>query len=126
VAKRIAKEKNEFVFKDKEEAFSLLKFVATQVVRTLAHRRCIDQQAGMKVLQDVFIHNMHRKLHLISDRWIRHTPDVILWTPLPYLGCQFITGDNPVLCFTRDPNAAIVEAFAPAKPKIISCRTLTV
>jgi hypothetical protein len=48
VAKRIAEEKNEFHFKDKNEAFSLLKFVATQIVRTYAHRCCIEKQAGVE------------------------------------------------------------------------------
>jgi hypothetical protein len=99
VAKRITELKDEFVL-EPHEVPVLLKFVATQVVRTQAHLECINVQAGIRVPQGLFINAMHRKLKLIVDRWMRHTPDVILWTPLPYVNTQFIRGDNPVLCFS--------------------------
>jgi Protein of unknown function (DUF4238) len=115
VAKRIKAEKSEFVLQPSDVA-TLLKFVATQIVRTQAHLDCINEQAGMKVPRVTFHHNMHRKMKMIADRWMRHTPDVILWTPLPLLRCQFVTGDNPVLCFTHDEDAPRVVS---AMPKII-------
>src|SRR5579863_6369132 len=65
VAKRIKAHKNEFVLR-REDIPILLKFVATQIVRTLAHRLCVDEQAGIEVPQGVFIHNMHRKMKLIT------------------------------------------------------------
>jgi hypothetical protein len=118
IADRIIKEKSEFVLQPNDVA-TLLKFVATQVVRTQAHFECISQQAGMKVRPDIFHNNMHRKMKMIVDRWRQHTPDIILWTPLPHLRCQFITGDNPVICFTHDKNAPNVQGFLAPVPKII-------
>jgi hypothetical protein len=118
VAKRIKEEKNEFM-PQKEDINVFLKFVATQIVRTLAHRHCIDQQAGAKVPPFVFHHNMHRKMRFIIDRWQRQLPDVILETPLPIIGSQFITGDNPIICYTIDENA---PAVFPPVPKILDLK----
>jgi len=117
VAKRIKAHKNEFVLR-REDIPILLKFVATQIVRTLAHRLCVDEQAGIEVPQGVFIHNMHRKMKLITHSWSCNCPDIILWTTLPYLGSQYITGDNPVVCFSTNdgPN---VQTFLPPVHKII-------
>jgi hypothetical protein len=119
VAKRATEEKNEFVF-DRDGLFAVLRFVVTQLVRTEAHRRCINVQAGIKVSQDTFIHNMHRKMHMISDQWIAQTPEITLWTPLPCLGVKFITGDNPVVCFTNAGDTSPVQTLVPPEPKIIS------
>jgi Protein of unknown function (DUF4238) len=118
VAKRITELKHEFIL-EPHEVPVLLRFVATQIVRTQAHRECIDQQAGISVPQEVFIHNMHRKMKLIADRWLKHTPDVLLWTPLPHLRTQFITGDNPVVSFSHADNESIVQSFMPPTPRII-------
>jgi len=118
IAKRIGEEKSEFVLQPNDVA-TLLKFVATQVVRTQAHLHCINQQAGMKVPPEIFHHNIHRKMKMIADKWLRQTPDVILWTPLPRLRSHFITGDNPVLCFSHDKNAPSVQRPVPPMPKII-------
>jgi hypothetical protein len=121
VARRIKEDKNEFVPQPDEIAI-LLKFVITQIVRTQAHRFCIDEQAGAEVPQGVFIHNMLRKMKMIADRWVQHCPDIILWTTLPHLRSQFLTGDNPVLCFCRTEEEPRVQTLLPAMPKIVDLR----
>jgi hypothetical protein len=121
VAKRIREEKSAFVLQTREIPI-LLKFVVTQIVRTQAHRFCIDEQAGTRVPQGVFIHNMYRKMRMITDRWAQHCPDIILWTTLPYLRSQFITGDNPVLCFSRTEEGPHVQTLLPAMPKIVDLK----
>jgi len=121
VAKRMMELKGDFVLQPLEIP-ALLKFVAAQIVRTQAHLDCINQQAGMEVPRGIFIHNMHRKMKLIVDRWERQIPDVILWTPLPYLATQFITGDNPVICFSHTEEEPRVHSLVPPEPKIVDLR----
>jgi Protein of unknown function (DUF4238) len=119
VARRIKDEKAEFVLQPADVPV-LLKFVAAQIVRTESHRDCINVQAGIKVPQGVFIHNMHRKMKMIADRWTRHMPDVVLWTSLPHLRSQFIMGDNPVLCFSHSDDSGV--SSLPPMPKIIDLK----
>ncbi len=118
VAKRMKELKGDFVLQP-DEIPVLLKFVVAQIVRTEAHLECVNQQAGMEVPRGLFIHNMHRKMKLIVDRWRRQVPEVILWTPLPFLATQFITGDNPVLCFCRTQEEPRVQSLVPPEPIII-------
>jgi hypothetical protein len=118
IAKRLTALKDTFVLEPLEVGV-LLKFVVAQIVRTQAHRECINLQAGINVPQGIFIHNMHRKMKMIADRWLKHTPDVLLWTPLPYLGTQFITGDNPVVCFSTSEVQPRVASLIPPTPKIV-------
>ena len=117
VAKRIKEEQNGFRLRV-HEIPTLLKFVATQIVRTEAHRNCVNLQAGATVPQESFVHNMHRKMKILGDHWMKHWPMLVFWTTLPYVGSQFITGDNPVICFVQDEKLP-VSTLVPDKPKII-------
>jgi Protein of unknown function (DUF4238) len=122
VAKRIREQKSAF-FPQTREIPILLKFVVTQIVRTQAHRFCIDEQAGTRVPQGVFIDNMYRKMHMITDKWAQHCPVVILWATVPYLRSQFITGDNPVLFFSRtEEGPRGLQTLLSAAPKIIDLK----
>jgi hypothetical protein len=110
IAKRIKEEKIDFTL-TKEDVSILLKFVASQVVRTEAHRRCIDEQAGIAVGSDIFLHNMGRKLLKIIRAWQVRVPDIQLYTSLPLFGIHFITGDSPVVTF-----GGTVENIAVERP----------
>jgi hypothetical protein len=118
VAKRIVEQRDHFLL-EKPDVSVLLKFVVTQIVRTQAHRTCIETQTGVPLPQEVFIHNMHRKMKMITDRWLKQIPEVVLWTSLPFLGAQFITGDNPVVCFSHSKDESTVQSFTTPTPKII-------
>jgi len=118
VAKRMADLKGDFVLRPPEIPV-LLRFVVTQIVRTQAHLECIKKQAGTDISRGVFIHNMYRKMKLIASRWQRQAPEIILWTPLPFMATQFITGDNPVLCFCRTEEEPRVQRLVPPEPRII-------
>ena len=102
IAKRISDEKGEFVLTN-EDFFVLVKFVVCQIVRTKAHLRCIEEQAGTALNTEVFIHNMARKMSRIVDRWIAKPPHASIYTPATR-DSHFITGDNPVFSVTETRN----------------------
>jgi hypothetical protein len=87
-----------------------MKFVATQIVRVKAHLLCVNEQAGSPVPQRIFFHNMLRKMQKLAGRWSTKPPDFRLWTPFPNTELQFITGDNPVICFA-DSYPSIIKPF---------------
>jgi hypothetical protein len=107
LAQRMRSEKDQFRLR-KEDVPILLKFVAAQVVRTEAHRRCISKQAGYIVSSEVFVHNIGRKIRKIVEAWDAKAPDVLLRTSLPYIGSHFITGDSPAITF-RGPSQSAIE-----------------
>jgi hypothetical protein len=98
VAKRIKSQRNGFTLEPNDVAI-LLKFVASQVVRSKSHLLCINEQAGMPVPPPIFLDNMLRKMKKLTTRWVTKPPDLRLWTTLPNEAIQFITGDDPVICF---------------------------
>jgi hypothetical protein len=108
IAKRVKEQASEFTLND-DDIPILLKFVASQIVRTQAHKRCIDEQAGQELSQDTFFHNMGRKMKKMFDAWLAKFPDILLHTPLPIIGNQFITGDNPVTSVTEKVNPTGIE-----------------
>jgi hypothetical protein len=108
LAQRMRKEKDQFRLR-KEDVPILLKFVAAQVVRTEAHRRCISQQAGYTVSSEIFVHNIGRKIRKIVEAWEAKPPDILLHTSLPYIGVYFITGDSPAMTFRGPSESAIAQ-----------------
>lgn len=108
LARRVKEEKSDFVI-TKEDVLVLLRFVASQIVRTQAHMRCIEEQAGRVLNVEDFIHNMGRKMGKMVDAWKAKPPDISLYTSLPNIGTHFITGDNPVIAITQRVNHTGIE-----------------
>ena len=108
IARRIKEQKSDFELTT-EDVPVLLKFVAAQVVRTEAHRRCIEEQAGTAVSSDIFLHNIGRKLLKIVAAWKESLPDMTLYTSLPFVGSHFITGDSPVIAFGGKTDHSVIE-----------------
>jgi hypothetical protein len=98
IARRVQDEMDKFVL-TRDDVPVLLRFVSSQVVRTEAHRQCIQTQAGGVIAPDVFHHNLSRKMGLITEAWIQRPPDIHLRTSLPYVGSHYVTGDSPVITF---------------------------
>lgn len=109
VAKRIKTQRNKFTL-DPDDIPILLKFVASQIVRSKAHFLCINEQAGTTVPPWIFLDNMLRKMEKLTTRWVTKAPDLRLWTALPDGAVQFITGDNPVICFA-DSSPSIIKPY---------------
>jgi hypothetical protein len=97
LSKRIKEEGGEFSDINAVERLALLMFVASQAVRTKAHKRCVDIQAGTPVAQDVFLDVMLRQTKTIVNLWLENPPLLRFFTTLPYVGERFIAGDNPVV-----------------------------
>jgi hypothetical protein len=100
------------------ESGVLARFVAAQTVRTDAHRRCIDQQAGRPVDRDTYLNVMTRQMWTITKAWGESLPNAQFLTTLPYVAHQFITGDCPVLVFTSKQSAVLT-------PTVEATRTIT-
>jgi hypothetical protein len=83
----------------------LVRFVATQVVRTMAHKECVDEQAGQSVDRDTYLRVMCRQALTIINEWLENLPTFQFLTPLPLVTHQFIAGDNPVLVFTSSTSS---------------------
>jgi hypothetical protein len=47
---------------------------------------------------------MIRKMTAVLDGWLRNRPEFYFHTSLPYVGEQFITGDNPVRVVQTNDN----------------------
>jgi Protein of unknown function (DUF4238) len=97
LARRVKAERDKFSDITEKELEILARFVATQVVRTLAHRRCVEEQAGGPVDAGTFVPVMLRQSRSILSEWIQNPPRFHFYTSLPYVGEHFITGDNPIL-----------------------------
>jgi hypothetical protein len=95
------------------ELAALSRFVASQTVRTLAHEQCIQEQAGGPVDRNTFNRVMLRKIKTMMDAWIEKFPTFHFYTPLPYIGEQFITGDHPVLVVQVKQNPIWVPTDTP-------------
>ena len=97
LSKRIKTEGGQFSDINPVERIALLLFVASQAVRTTAHKQCIDTQAGTPVHRHVFLNIMLRQTKAISDIWLKNAPLLRFFTSLPHVRERFITGDHPVI-----------------------------
>jgi hypothetical protein len=96
-----------------DEAAVLLRFIASQAVRTLGHRRCVDTQAGRSVDKDEFLRVMFRLMKTMCDFWIKNPPYLRFFTTLPFVEEHFIAGDSPVLIFQVYDNPVWVPTAEP-------------
>lgn len=113
LSQRIKIEQNQFAKITDDELGILCRFVASQTMRTLAHKAAIQEQAGKAVDTNTFVRVMLRKIIAVLDGWLRNPPEIYFHTPLPYVGEQFITGDNPVLVIQTNDNLIWVPTDTP-------------
>jgi Protein of unknown function (DUF4238) len=97
LARRIKVEGNKLATIEAPEQAGLLLFIASQAVRTLAHKRCVDTQAGREVARDEFLQAMSRQMWTVADVWSKNPPTLRFFTNLPFVSDQFISGDHPVV-----------------------------
>jgi hypothetical protein len=105
------------------EMFALGGFVATQAVRTLAHKQCVDEQVGIEVNSDVFARVLLKDVWTIFESWTKRVPTFCFYTSLPNIGQHFITGDHPVVPII-DIDGAVFASYDTPTRSIISLRTI--
>ena len=98
LSRRIKEDADRFSQMSGDEAGVLLRFVASQAVRTLGHKATMSEQAnGTPIDANTFVRVMVRKIKTILDYWSQNLPTIRFFTPLPNIGETFITGDHPVV-----------------------------
>lgn len=113
LSQRIKNERENFANISASEAGILARFVASQAVRTMAHKQCIEEQARGSVDANTFVRVMLRKTQTVINRWLNDTPIFDFVTPLPYIGETYITGDHPVLALIFNDNPLWVPIDTP-------------
>lgn len=114
-SRRTKDERNELVRVSQKELSGLAMFVACLAVRTLAHKHCVEEQAGSTVASGTFVTVMIKMIWTIMDHWRRNPPQFDFYTPLPYIGEQFITGDHPVVVVNLIDNPIWVPTDTPKR-----------
>lgn len=97
LAQRIRNERDKFANIKLEEGAALLRFVASQAVRTPAHLQCVNTQAGRPVGKNDFLQVMLRQTKTMCDFWVKNPPYLRFFTTLPFVEERFIAGDSPVI-----------------------------
>lgn len=98
LSRRIKEEAGRFSQMSGDEAGVLLRFVASQSVRTLGHKSTMSEQAnGAPIDANTFVRVMVRKMKTLLDSWTKNLPTIRFFTPLPNIGETYITGDHPVV-----------------------------
>jgi len=108
LGKKLRENRTTFVA-DKEDIFALARFVISQMFRTVAYRKCIDEQAGWNVNSEVFIRNIGRQMKKMTAAWTKELPSLQIQTSLPFVNSYFITGDNPVVIKTDSVSPGTLE-----------------
>ena len=105
LSRRIKEEADKFSRMSGDEAGVLLKFVASQAVRTLGHKATMSEQAnGAPIDANTFVRVMVRKMKMLVDSWTKNLPTIRFFTPLPNIGETYITGDHPVVILLINDN----------------------
>jgi len=97
LSQRIKEEGSKFSIMSGVEQGVLCRFIAAQTTRTLAHKHCMEQQAGTSVDTNTFVRVMLRQTHALIENWRNRTPTIHFFTSLPLVGEHYVTGDSPVL-----------------------------
>jgi hypothetical protein len=104
-SRRIRKEANRFSQMSSNEVGVLMKFVASQAVRTLGHKSTMSEQAnGAPIDANTFVRVTVRKMQMLIDYWTKNLPTLRFFTPLPNIGETYITGDHPVVIVLINDN----------------------
>lgn len=104
LSQRVKREQNRLSSLTGRELGTLGKFVASQVVRTLANKLCIKYQLRRSVNPNEFLAEMDKQWTAILRSWLSNLPAFEFYTSLPYVEERFITGDNPVLVVRENDN----------------------
>jgi len=105
LSRRIKEEADQFSQMSGDEAGVLLRFVASQAVRTLGHKATMSEQAnGAPIDASTFVRVMVRKMKAVLDYWTRNPPTIRFFTPLPNIGETYITGDHRVAVLLINDN----------------------
>jgi Protein of unknown function (DUF4238) len=105
LSRRIKEEADQFSQMSGDEAGVLLRFVASQAVRTLGHKATMSEQAnGAPIDANTFVRVMVRKMKALLDYWTQNLPTIRFFTPLPNIGETYITGDYPVVVLLINDN----------------------
>jgi hypothetical protein len=113
LSRRIKEEQNQFANITGEEWSALCGFVALQAVRTPAHKRCLEEQAGGPIDTNAFVTAISRQALAIMEEWNKNLRRLHFYTSLPHVGEQFITGDSPVVVTQMNDNRIWVPTSTP-------------
>ncbi len=105
LTRRVKRDQNGLTGLPGKELGALGKFVASQTVRTLANKQCMEEQIGRGLNTNEFLTEMGKQMKAMMQRWKSDPPAFDFYTSLPYLKERFITGDNPVLVVQEFDNA---------------------
>jgi len=104
LSRRISEQQDELSTISGFELGVLARFVASQAVRTAAHKKCVEEQARSPVSSTVFVRVMARLSWTILNNWINSNPNFHFYTSLPHVADRFITGDHPVVVMVQNEN----------------------
>jgi hypothetical protein len=105
LSRRIKEEADKLSGMSGDEAGVLLRFVASQAVRTLGHKATMSEQAnGAPIDADTFVRVMVRQMKTFLNYWTENLPTIRFFTPLPHIGETYITGDHPVVVVLINDN----------------------
>lgn len=104
LSRRVKQEQNHFSELTGKEQGALYNFVASQLVRTCANKRVMEEQVGRILSTNEFLTEMARQMLDIVRLWKIDPPRLDFYTTLPYVEEHFITGDNPVLVVQKHDN----------------------
>ncbi len=113
VSQRIKEEQSRFANLTGDETGALCGFVASQAVRTLAHKKCIEEQAGGPVDTNTFVRTIAKQALIVMEYWDKNLHQPHFYTSLPHVGEQFITGDSPVVVIQMNNNPIWVPTSDP-------------
>jgi hypothetical protein len=82
-------------------------------VRTLAHKKCVEEQAGRPADANTFVRALAKQALTIMESWDKNFHRPYFYTSLPYIGDQFITGDSPVVVIQMNDNPIWVPTSTP-------------
>jgi hypothetical protein len=98
LSRRIKEEADRFSQMSGDESGVLVRFVASQTVRTLGNKAAMSEQAnGAPIDANTFVPAMVQQMKMLLDYWTKNLPTIRFSTPLPNIGETFITGDHPVI-----------------------------
>ena len=98
-----------------KEQGALLKFVASQIVRTRANQQSMEKQLGRPLSATEFLWEMGKQWKVILHSWQTDHPSLDFYTPLPCVGERFITGDDPVLLVVENNNPIWIPRDEPQR-----------
>lgn len=96
------------------------RFIAAQTVRTIAHKQCLEEQAGKRIDQQAYLDVMCQQILTIATAWSRNLPSVQFLTSLPFVAYRFITGDNPVLVFNVTNSPLSLDSMTTPRVAIVN------